>query len=116
MSNMEKAARMIRDLSEVDGETLGYAHVHNIAQALSDAGLLAPDLPEIKFEDDGGWQENEEKPEIFILAKNLPKGYVGIAFFDHDEKRLMIQVRPVAETRKFAHALLAAADHVEVEQ
>ena len=46
MSNLDKAAQMIRDLSEVDGETLGYAHVHNIAQDLADAGLLAPELPE----------------------------------------------------------------------
>ena len=46
MSNIDKAARIVRDLSEVDGETIGYAHAHNIAHALADEGLLMPELPE----------------------------------------------------------------------
>lgn len=112
MSTRQKAAQIIRD----HGADTICNEPECIAQDLADAGVLAPDLPEIRFEDDGGWQENEEKPEIFILTKDLPKRFVGIAFLDHDEKRLMIQVRPVEETRKFAHALLAAADHVEVGQ
>ena len=119
MSNRERAADLIttwqaRHKTEMDNNTDWAAQ--NLGGDLADAGLLAPDLPEIKFDDYGGWQENEEKPEIFILTENLPKGYVAIAFFDHDEKRLTIQVRPVAETREFAHALLAAADHVEAEK
>lgn len=110
MKTADKAATVVAEF--LNGNDVA---ANTITRRLSDAGLLAPDLPEIRFEDDGGWQENEEKPEIFILAENLPKGYVGIAFFDHDEKRLMIQVRPVAETRKFAHALLAAANHKEAQ-
>lgn len=111
MKTADKAATVVAEF--LNGNDVA---ANTITRRLSDAGLLAPDLPEIRFEDDGGWQENEEKPEIFILAENLPKGYVGIAFFDHDEKRLMIKVRPVAETRKFAHALLAAADYAEEQQ
>lgn len=48
MSTIDEAARVIRDLSDVDGETIGYMHAHNIAKALADAGLLMPDLPEMK--------------------------------------------------------------------
>ena len=101
---------MIRDLSEVDGETLGYAHVHNIAQALAEAGLLAPDLPkpdEANFVPHGkGW---------------LPGGPHGPSIWTAPDSTVMVQrLEPgdltPEEARGIAHALLAAADYSEADQ
>ena len=66
MNNIDKAAQIIRDSSEVDGETLGYAHSHNIANDLADAGLIAPDLPQ---------------PYVYaggLLEWDTPRGYVHL--------------------------------------
>ena len=111
MSNMEKAAQMIRDLSEVDGETLGYAHVHNIAQALADAGLLAPDLPEpdktgILVQDARWWLlGGPDDPSVWAA----PDSPVMVQRIEPGE------LTP-DEAREVAHALLAAADYSEGNQ
>lgn len=108
MSNMEKAAQMIRDLSEVDGETLGYAHVHNIAQALADAGLLAPDLPEPQ--EHGGklvWPLAD--PDEWAVS--LHDGWVRLS----DERGAIFTAsRKLA--RDLGHIFLAAGNHTEGEQ
>ena len=110
MNNREKAAQMIRDLSEVDGETLGYAHAHNIAQALAEAGLLTLDLPEpdeANFVPHGkGW---------------LPGGPHGPSIWTAPDSTVMVQrIEPgdltPEETREVAHVLLAAANHAEKEE
>ena len=104
MSNRERAAQMIRDLSEVDGETLGYAHVHNIAQALANAGLLASDLPEPSHGSEGAllwhseevWVEDDENA-VYI---DLPKSFGRMT---------------PSQTRRLGYALIAAANHAEAE-
>ena len=104
MSNREKAAQMIRDLSEVDGETLGYAHVHNIAQALADAGLLAPDAPAPLTAANGNpvWRADDT-----LMVTRFSDGEIGMMITPEQEARYTPQT-----ARDQAALLLAAAIEV----
>lgn len=114
MSNTDKAADvMYETLSAQYGD---FRTPTDAAQALADAGLLAPDLSEIKFDEDGVWREDEEEPDIFVVTQNLPRRFVGIGLVNRDENHVTIHARPVEEMRELAHVLLAAANAAEVEQ
>ena len=112
MSNLDKAAQMIRDLSEVDGETLGYAHVHNIAQDLADAGLLAPELPEPSrgmFPHGAAWYLAGSIGDIRRMGGRI------VAFGNDYRRRPFRLVLTEAEAETIAHALLAAANSAEAQ-
>lgn len=102
MSNIDKAARIVRDLSEVDGETIGYAHAHNIAHALADAGLLMPELPEPTS---SGWEVGTP------LVKEVTLG-VGakVALLPQGVEFQETHITPT-EARDLALALLTAAQY-----
>ncbi|MBC3179381.1 hypothetical protein [Corynebacterium lujinxingii] len=108
MSNRERAAEVIRQF--LNGKE---PHSTILRNRLDNTGLLAPDLSEIEFDEDGTWREDEEDPDILVLTKGLPNRFVGICLVDRDENRATIHARPVEETREFAHALLVAADTAE---
>ena len=101
MNNIDKAAQIIRDSSEVDGETLGYAHSHNIANDLADAGLITPDLPEPQ--EHGGkliWPLQDR--DGFVTA-------IGGSVFLNDERGPVLTVdKNVA--RELGHIFLAATN------
>ena len=112
MSNVEKAAQVIRDLSEVDGETIGYAHAHNIATYLADAGLLMPDLL-------GPDRENDREGAVWYL--NTQIGYIasGGAVIDayglsHQRQSFRLTLTK-EEAEVTAHGFLAAAKYQEEE-
>ena len=114
MNNIDKAAQIIRDSSEVDGETLGYAHSHNIANDLADAGLIAPDLPQ---------------PYVYaggLLEWDTPRGYVHLnngeieVAYDHpaapslEHNTLRVPDREAAKS--LVLALVAATNYSEGQQ
>lgn len=78
--------------------------------------LTVPHAPEVEFDEDGVWREDAEDPDILVMTKGLPDGFVGICLVDRDENRATIHARPVEEIREFAHALLVAANHAEGQQ
>lgn len=75
------------------------------AQALADAGLLMPDLPEPTI-----WEQNEE-PIWEALGENIQTaGYEGrVIVEDGDDWWEALAV----DIRKYALAMLAAADYAE---
>ncbi|WP_273407849.1 hypothetical protein [Corynebacterium ureicelerivorans] len=108
MSNIDKAAQIIRDSSEVDGETLGYAHSHNIANDLADAGLIAPDLP--KPDAHGDW---ELAGGVTVTADD---GEITITEPLTDEHTMICWYGQPHNARELADALHAAAQHAEADQ
>ena len=107
MSNRDKVVKLAAkelQFGARDGIYLG----ERIADALADAGLLAPDLPEpndtgIFIPDGKGW---------------LPGGPHGPSVWTAPGGRVMVQrLEPgdltPEEAREVAHALLAAADEAE---
>lgn len=110
MDNLDKAGQVIYD--EVyqtweRGEILTAAgEAERLANALADAGLLAPDLPEAN------------DPSIFVPDGKgwLPCGLTGPSVWTAPGGRIMVQrVEPgdltPAEARFFALAVLAAAQY-----
>lgn len=75
--------------------------------------LTVPHAPEVEFDENGVWREDEKDPDILVLTKGLPNRFVGICLVDRDENRATIHARPVEEIQEFAHALLVAANHAE---
>lgn len=73
-----------------------------IAQALADAGLLAPDLPEPSAGSDGALLWNNEtvwiEDDEVDVYTDIPRSFGWMT---------------PNEARNLAHALLAAADHTE---
>ena len=88
-----------------------------IAQALADAGLLAPDLPEPKraWNDDEAplmWKITDDFNSLaVVIEERLPETPVQLETFNQLVKRLTIE-----QARRAAHALLAAANEAEGEQ
>ena len=110
MSNIDKAGQVIYD--EVNktwerGEILTAAgEAERLANALADAGLLAPDLPEAN---DAG---------IIVPGGKgwLPQGLTGPSVWTAPGGRVMVQrVEPgdltPKEARDFAYTVLAAANY-----
>lgn len=116
MTNQDKAIEVIRTWqarhkTELDNNT-GWA-AQNLAGDLANAGVLAPDLPKPKFDENGNWEECKEEPEIFVLTGGLPKRFVGIGLFNEEKDQIIVQARAIEEMRELAYALLAAANQAE---
>lgn len=107
MNNLERAAEVI-DRWTKDGSELNSAvgSPHRIATLLADAGLLMPDLPEPV--------KNYDK--VFVVASPLldcrSVQAIGDQVAIHGYKS---RHASSGEARRFAYALLAAADHAEQE-
>lgn len=118
MSNLNKANNLASEWVESMGGLEAIRHDHGsdlsgLMQALDDAGLLAPDLPE-PYPYSGEvpcWYEGAfragisstfggQKPNVTFT--NLEPG--GVVHMDSES------------ARELAHALLAAAEHAEKEQ
>lgn len=106
MSNIEKAAETI-------GNALGhYPSIKHLwaAQALADAGLLMPELPQPLVADPHPLWKQEGVLQVSVQKKvsdekpvTIWTGYEGLIFTPD-------------EARQLAYALLAAANHTEGEQ
>jgi len=114
MTNIDKAAALLHQRSKgllgVDSDAARRACQEH-AQALHEAGLLTPDLPE------------PNDPGIFVPNGKgwLPGGPDGPSVWTARHGLIMVQrVEPgdltPDEARKFALALLAAANHAEEEE
>ncbi|OFK27217.1 hypothetical protein HMPREF2822_12300 [Corynebacterium sp. HMSC062E11] len=114
MTNFDRAAQVIYDEASKTwerGEILTAAgEAERLANALADAGLLAPDLPEAN---DAG---------IIVPGGKgwLPQGLTGPSVWTAPGGRVMVQrVEPgdltPAEARFFALAVLAAAQYAKGE-
>ena len=102
MTNIDEATQIIRDLSDVDGETIGYAHAHNIASYLADAGLIMTELPK-------PWLHRPF--DSYVWATTEPV----IAACDRNVVVLGSYEWTPAQARELALALMAAANYTEEE-
>lgn len=101
MTNIERAADIVREHSFS-------RRSEDVAQALADAGLLMPDLPEPTR-----WKQNEEPEWDACYTTVTPAGYEGrIIVEDSDEK----WEASAGNVRDLALAMLAAADYAERNQ
>lgn len=113
MSNKEHAAETI--YKTLSGQYGDFRIPTDAAQALADAGLLAPDLPQ---PDELGVLGKYDMAEWLPLGTGLENPIVWTAF---GAGCVMIQriesgqLTP-GEAREVAHALLAAANYTEDEQ
>ena len=112
MSNVERAADVIYDT--LNGQYGDFRFPTDAAQALADAGLLAPDLPEPQraWDDDEAplmWKITDDFNSLaVVIVERLPDTPVQLETFNTVAKRLTIE-----QARRAAHALLAAANHAE---
>ncbi|HAT6582871.1 TPA: hypothetical protein JAK83_002453 [Corynebacterium striatum] len=111
MTNIDKAADLLyqrsKELLGVDSDAAHRACQEH-AQALADAGLLTPELPE------------PNDPGIFVPDGKgwIPGGPHGPSVWTAPGSPIMVQrIEPgdltSDEARKLAYALLAAANHAE---
>ncbi|WP_288833706.1 hypothetical protein [uncultured Corynebacterium sp.] len=105
-TNIDRAADIIYDT--LSGQYGDFCIPTDAAEALADAGLIAPDLPE------------PDDPSIFVPGGKgwLPGGPDGPSVWTAPGGTVMVQrIEPgdltPDEAREVAHALLAAANHAE---
>ena len=116
MSTKERAANVIYDT--LSGQYGDFRFPTDAAQAVADAGLLAPDLPEpVRRSIEGyhtahPWAEWDTGNNRVIALK---EGEPEVVIQDVGDPELCIIMHP-GEARDAAHALLAAADEAEAEQ
>lgn len=108
MTNIDKAAQVIDTWTQDNTITAYTGNPHDLAQALADAGLFTPELPE------------PNDPGIFALNGKgwLPGGPDGPSVWTAPGSPIMVQrIEPgdltPEEARGVAYALLAAADYAE---
>ncbi|AWB84803.1 hypothetical protein [Corynebacterium liangguodongii] len=113
MNNQEKA-RSIIERTVLGKQTTATSTALAITQALADAGLLMPELPEpgrAWADDDAPWLWKVAEMQN-SLAVTLDTRYrqpvIGIEDFNQEFKRLI-----PAQARDLAHSLLAAAQWAE---
>lgn len=124
MSNQDKVAEVISTWQKrhkrVMDENPDWA-AQNLAIDLHNAGVLAPELPEPdhdsrdpKWQDEYGADFDYQAPDMWNVNPLLSVGAFpqdnDITVWDDGEP---LEPFTVAETRKFAYALLAAADRQE---
>lgn len=105
MNNLEKAARII-ERTVLGKQTTAPSTALAITQALAEAGLLMPDLPEPDKNSSTGtpvWWENDT-----LGVTVYPDGEIGMMVGWGKEARYT-----AATAREQALALLAAANHAE---
>ena len=105
-TNTERAEKAIQELTG-PGE-LGKNAAQAIAQALADAGLLMPDLPEPYSQDESStsWLLNGDvgvkvNPRCAVIIEHMDVGWFAL---------------PPEDASRFADMIKAAANHVEQEQ
>lgn len=124
MSNQDKVAEVISTWQNrhkgVMDENPGWA-AQNLAIDLHNAGVLEPELPEpdrdsqeAMWQDEYGADFDYQAPDTWNVSPLLS---VGAFPQDNDvtiwDDGVPLEPLSVAETRKFAYALLAAADRQE---
>lgn len=108
MSNQDQAALVIDKNLPIAEKIERHAHACIIADALKEAGLLAPDAPQPFFERGNGpnWEiplhDGLSVVTVRVLYGNVSVGMRGLGFYVNSD-----------EARKIAAAILAAADHAE---
>lgn len=104
MNNQDKAALVIDKNLPITERIERHAHACIIADALKEAGLLAPELPEPSLGSDGALLWNNEtvwiEDDEVAVYTDIPKSFDWMT---------------PNEARNLAHALLAAANHAEEE-
>ena len=114
-NNRQRAVEVLNRHWSVAQETQQDDETACCVQALADAGLLMPDLPEPGNTESGAgvW---EPHPDIVILdlSQDIP-GYGGFGRIKEtdDDKNIDILLIPADSMRSTALALLAAAEHME---
>lgn len=120
MTNIDKAAQAIDTWAQDNTLTADTGNPHNLAQALHDAGLLAPDLPTLSSDyasievptrrtlimnDDDCPTLYENEDSILVGTVN---GEVNFSLGVHDEVSVTL---PADKAESFALAVLAAAQY-----
>lgn len=105
MSNQDQAALVIDKNLPIAEKIERHAHACIIADALKEAGLLAPDAPQPYFEYAGGpiWEVNNG----YSIEKERP-GEITVSYHGEPAEPITPQ-----EARSLAAALLAAANYSE---
>lgn len=107
MTNIGRATRVINE-TYADEYVKTHMTPLKVGQALAEAGLLMPDLPEPTR-----WKRNEEPEWDACYTTVTPAGYEGrVIVEDSDEK----WEASAGDIRALALALLAAADCAERNQ
>ena len=119
MSDLEKTAQVVYE--SCYGRNLHHGQVSSIVRGLNDAGLLAPDLPEVSKGTPVHWTPEWEKhaeqgaEEAHLDGTNV--------FLDQGNQKTIALAKGshidhygVGEARAVALALLAATDYAEKEQ
>ena len=119
MSDLEKTAQVVYE--SCYGRNLHPGQVSSIVRGLNDAGLLAPDLPEVnesapvhwipewrKHMEQGAEEEHLDGTNVFLDRSN--QKMIALAKGSH------IDHYGVGEAKAVALALLAACDYAEKEQ
>lgn len=108
MTNQDQAARVIDKNLPITERIERHAHAYIIADALKEAGLLAPELPE------------PNDPSIFVPNGKgwAPGGPQGPSVWTAPDSPIMVQrIEPGEltpnETRGVAYSMLAAANYSE---
>lgn len=107
MTNTDRAAKVVYDT--LSGKYGDFGHHEEVARALTDAGLLMPDLPPVHV------NEFDEHPHVIITgthAEDKARLRVDEHGRFHAINAWSDPMNP-AEARERAYALLALADHVE---
>lgn len=105
MTNQDQAALVIDKNLPIAEKIERHAHACIIADALKEAGLLAPDAPQPYFEYAGGpiWEVNNG----YSIEKERP-GEITVSYHGEPAEPITPQ-----EARSLAAALLAAANYSE---
>ena len=105
MTNQDQAALVIDKNLPIAEKIERHAHACIIADALKEAGLLAPDAPQPYFEYAGGpvWEVNNG----YSIEKERP-GEITVSYHGEPAEPITPQ-----EARSLAAALLAAANYLE---
>ena len=107
MTNTDRAAKVVYDT--LSGKYGDFGHHEEVARALTDAGLLMPDLPPVRVD------ESDERPHV-VISSAWPPHTARLRVDEHGKfHAINAWTNPTtpAEARERAYALLALADHAE---
>ncbi|MCK6083026.1 hypothetical protein KZX32_05910 [Corynebacterium kefirresidentii] len=110
MNNQDQASQVIDKNLPIAEKIERHAHACIIADAIKEAGLLAPDAPQPYFEHGNGpnWEipinDGPSKVTVRVLYGDVSVSKQGLGFHVNSD-----------EARKIAAAVLAAANYTEEE-
>lgn len=112
MNNQERAAEVMRDAYN-SPHLSPMHHCEILTQALADAGLLTPDLPEPEVVEEGKpyWYSSTYGISVGQLTKDSPK---NVLFWDSEPGGVAYD--SVEGARELAYALFAAAKLAEEQE